>query len=173
MKRVLVIIAILIVVVLSKEEKGIIIPTNAIRFRVIANSNTIEDQTIKNNVALHIEKYIIGLTSSAKSSDEAKKILLNNKENIENEVENYMVMNNINMKYDLKIGKNYFPKKIYHGVEYDPGNYESVVLSLGNKQGLNWWCVMYPPLCLIDRSTATSSDTEFTTLAQELLNKYN
>ncbi len=171
MKKILIVVAIIIVVLISKEENEIIIPNNAIRFRVVANSNTLEDQSIKNNIAKYIESYVIDLTSDAKSSEEAKDILLSNHKTIENEVENYMVMNNIKMNYEVSIGRNYFPSKNYRGVKYDAGFYDSIVLNLGNKQGINWWCVMYPPLCLADRDTK-STDVEYTTLTKEILDKY-
>lgn len=170
MKKTLIVVAIIIVVMILSKEDKIIIPDDAIRFRVIANSNTLDDQRIKNNIAKYVEEYVISLTKDASSSDDARKILLDNKNNIKDKIDNYLVMNNIDMTYDLSIGKNLFPVKNYHGVEYREGYYDSVVLSLGNKQGLNWWCVMYPPLCLIDRTNA--SEVEVVSLAKELLEKY-
>ena len=171
MKKLLVLIAVIIVVCCYHKEENIVIPNNAIRFRVIANSNTIEDQNIKNNVAKYMEKYIIDMTKDAKSSEEAKDILMNNHQNIEDELGKYLDANEVVTKYQVSIGRNYFPEKEYHGIKYDAGYYDSLVISLGYSQGLNWWCVMYPPLCLIDRNT-TADDYEITSLTKELLEKY-
>ena len=52
--------------------------------------------------------------------------------------------------YNIKYGLNYFPEKKYKNVIYPEGNYESLVITLGEGVGENWWCVLYPPLCLID-----------------------
>ena len=77
-----------------------------------------------------------------------------------------MKSNNVSYDYRLNIGRNYFPSKQYKGIKYDAGYYDSVTIELGNHEGLNWWCIIYPPLCLIDEDT---SDVEYTTLARELI----
>lgn len=170
MKKILIIVAIIIAVLCTNKDENIIIPNNAIRFRVVANSNILEDQLIKNNISLSVQNYIYDLTKNATSSQETKEILLKNKNNIENVVEKYMVMNNINETFDVSIGNNYFPKKSYKGINYDAGYYDSIVVNIGKSKGLNWWCVIYPPLCLIDE---TKEDIEYTTLVSELLEKFN
>lgn len=170
MKKISIILAVIILALISFKEDNIIIPENAIRFRVIANSNTLEDQTIKNKLSINLESYIYNLTKDAKSSEETKQILNANHENIENFVDNYMDINNINQEYSLSIGRNYFPTKQYKGVKYSSGYYDSVVLNLGSSNGMNWWCIIYPPLCLLDETT---EDVKYTTLVQEMLKKYN
>ncbi|MCH5166829.1 MAG: stage II sporulation protein R [Erysipelotrichales bacterium] len=168
MKNVLIAIAIIIIVVLNNKVENIIIPESSIRFRIIANSNTIEDQIIKNNLSKELTKYITDLVINASSKKEANDIINSNYKNIEKYIDNYLDINNIKTTYNLSIGKNYFDAKSYKGVKYNSGYYDSIVLSLGNKKGINWWCVMYPPLCLIDQS----EDVEYTTLVKDMLNKY-
>lgn len=169
MKKVLIIVAILIVIIINNNTENIIIPESSIRFRVIANSNTLEDQVIKNNISKELSSYLNNLVSNAKSKDEANEIINSNYLNIKSFIDNYIDANNINKVYDLSIGRNFFEEKSYKGVKYNAGYYDSIVLSLGNKQGINWWCVMYPPLCLIEES----DDVEYTTLIKDMLNKYN
>lgn len=169
MKKALIIVAILIIIILNNKGENIIIPESSIRFRVIANSNTLEDQIIKNNISKELSKYLNDLVAKAKSKEEANKIINENYLNIKTFVDNYIDINNINTKYDLSIGRNFFEEKSYKGVKYNSGYYDSIVLSLGKKQGVNWWCVMYPPLCLIE----DSNDLEYTTLIKDMLNKYN
>ena len=168
MKKLLIIAAIIIIVVLNNKVENIIIPESAIRFRVIANSNTLEDQLIKNNISKELSYYLNDLVKDAKSKEEANTIINSNYHNIKDFVDNYINMNKINTNYDLSIGRNYFEEKKYKGVKYNSGYYDSIVLSLGNKLGVNWWCIMYPPLCLIDES----KDLEYTSLVKDMLNKY-
>lgn len=78
-------------------------------------------------------------------------------------------MNNMDNRFKLNVGRNFFPKKKYKGVTYNAGYYDSIVLSLGDASGVNWWCVMYPPLCLLDEK---QENYEYTSLVKELLNKY-
>ena len=71
--------------------------------------------------------------------------------------------------YQINFGTNYFPRKTYKGVIYEAGNYESLVITLGKGLGENWWCILYPPLCLIDENT-TTSDVEYRLIIQDILN---
>ena len=172
MKKILIIAAIIIsVMVINKERnEGIVIPKNSIRFRVIANSNSINDQLIKNNISIYVEEYISNLLKDAKTKDDSLNKLLENKENIEKHVQKYLDINNINQKFNVMIGENYFPEKKYEGVIYNAGYYDSLVINLGDNQGMNWWCVVYPPLCLIEEDT---KNVEYTTLVEEILSNYN
>lgn len=172
MKKILIITAIIIsVIAINKnKEENIIIPNNAIRFRVIASSNRIEDQLNKNKISKSTQEYIYELTKNSKSTAETKEILLKNKTNIENHVKNYMITNNIKENFNINIGNNYFPDKNYKGVKYQAGYYDSVVINLGDSKGLNWWCVIYPPLCLIEEDT---EQVEYTSLVSEILSKFD
>ena len=75
-----------------------------------------------------------------------------------------------NDEYKLIVDDNYFPKKVYKGVEYKEGLYESLVVTLGKGEGNNWWCVLFPPICMIEAEE--SSDIEYTTMVKEVINKY-
>lgn len=170
MKKILIIICLIIILLISNKEESIVIPESSIRFRVIANSNTLEDQTNKSKISKNLSSYIYDLIKDTKDKEDAQNIINENYYNIEEYVNNYLVMNNMDNRFKLTVGRNFFPKKKYKGVTYDAGYYDSIVLSLGEASGLNWWCVMYPPLCLIDEE---QNDYEYTTLVQELLEKYN
>lgn len=171
MKKVLVITALIMLVLINKNNKDeLIIPDASIRFRVIANSNTYEDIFEKNKISKYLDKKVFEFIKDSNSADEAKEELLNNKFNISSIIDKYLLENKINMNYELNIGKNYFPTKYYKGIKYAAGYYDSVVLKLGESNGMNWWCVIYPPLCLIDDTD--KDEVEYTTLVKELMNKY-
>ena len=80
------------------------------------------------------------------------------------------LLDKYNMDFDINYGLNYFPKKEFKDIVYDEGYYESLVVTLGSGLGDNWWCVLFPPLCMIEASE--SSNIEYTTLVSELINKY-
>ncbi|MDE5630249.1 MAG: stage II sporulation protein R, partial [Bacilli bacterium] len=123
-------------------------------------------------ISTYMQDYLISLTKNAKSSEEAQNLLLNNYDNINSELDKYLKTNKLNTSYEINIGRNYFPTKNYKGVDYSAGYYDSVVINLGHKQGVNWWCVMYPPLCLIDEKEELD-EVEYTSYVSELLKKYN
>ena len=163
MKKLIVFLFILMVVYLNnnKEEK-IVIPTSSIRYRIIANSDTLEDQMLKINIKNEINKEIMPILENASSIEESRKIIAHNLINIENIVKKYTD------NYKVEFGNNYFPQKTYKGINYDSGNYESLVITLGSGLGENWWCVLYPPLCLIDEEN--TNNIEYTTLVKEIIN---
>ena len=148
----------------NKEE--ILIPDYAIRFRVIANSNTLEDQTEKMEIKEAVEKELNSLVSQAKSSKEAENIIENNLENIKE------IINQYTTDYQINFGLNYFPEKEYKGVRYPSGDYESLVITLGSGNGENWWCVMFPPLCLLEAKEQNTEDIHYTFYVKEVLEKY-
>ena len=149
------------ILVYQKEEE-IIIPSNAIRIRIIANSNSVSDLYQKKMLKESIKNDLYDYVKEAKTSEEANNNINNNLDNIKK------IISKKTTDYKLDYGINYFPKKTYKGVVYPEGDYQSLVITLGSGLGDNWWCVLYPPLCLIDENN-TTSNVEYRTLISELL----
>ncbi len=166
MKNILfVCVAIVVLVLISNYmTKENIIPSDAIRIRVIANSNTIEDQKLKKEVKTELEKYLYKKLKNVDSVENADKIINKEIPKIKN------IVNKYTSDYTLKYGMNYFPKKEYKGIIYDEGDYKSLVITLGNGLGNNWWCVLFPPLCLLEAEEST--DVEYRSYVIDTINKY-
>lgn len=146
------------------------IPDEAIRFRVIANSNSKEDQALKLKVKEETEKYIYNVLKDSKDITEARYNMAKNVDNVETVVKDVLAKENSNETYKVNFGQNYFPNKEYKGITYDEGNYESLVITLGQGLGENWWCVLFPPLCLLEAEEHTEVEYKF--FVEELINKY-
>lgn len=174
MKKLFVIALVLIIGFFFIEvDKNILIPDNAIRFRVIANSNLDNDQEIKKIVSKELQKELYNSLKDVKNVDEARNILNDNITTLEKSVEQTLLQNNMNPVFDINYGMNYFPEKIYNGVEYKAGEYESLVVTLGEGVGDNWWCVLFPPLCLMEAEEVKDSEKiEYKFFVQELIDKY-
>ena len=154
-------------------DKNILIPEDAIRFRVIANSNLDNDQEIKKIVSKELQKELYNSLKDVKNVDEARSLLKNNTLALEKSIEETLLQNNMNPIFDINYGMNYFPEKIYNGVEYKAGEYESLVVTLGEGVGDNWWCVLFPPLCLMEAEEVKDSEKiEYKFFLQELIDKY-
>ncbi|CCY89305.1 stage II sporulation protein R [Mycoplasma sp. CAG:956] len=82
------------------------------------------------------------------------------------------ILNNYQVKYNISYGDNFFPSKTYKGIKYPAGYYNSLVITLGQGLGENFWCVMYPPLCLIDENKNTT-EVEYKSYVKDVLLKYN
>ena len=163
MKKTLIIIAIIIVVMSLSKNDTIIIPKESIRFRVIANSNTKEDQMIKEKVVSKLKKSLSSLTYTPKNINETRKSIKDNLKIIDETLRQEV------KDYSINYGYNYFPEKVYKGIYYEEGEYESLVITLGEGIGNNFWCVLFPPLCLIDEE---QDEVEYTTFIKELIDKY-
>lgn len=162
MKKIIYIMSIILIFYFyTNYNKEISLPSNAIRFRIIANSNSSIDQTTKLLIKKDLEQNLFPLLENSKSPEETKKIIEENKNVINNTLKKY------NIPYNINYGLNYFPQKKFKGVTYSEGKYESLVISLGTGKGENWWCVMYPPLCLIDSKSEDYSDVEYKSFIYE------
>ena len=150
--------------------KNITIPHDAIRIRIIPNSNSSFDQDIKLKVKDKLEITMYDLLKDAESSEEAKEIIQNNLELVDKDVKKILSDENYDKGYTINFGKNYFPEKEYKGVKYEEGYYESLLITLGKGEGDNWWCVLFPPLCLIEGEEDT--EVEYKSIVMEILNKY-
>ena len=173
MKKIITIIVliILMIVTMSKEEE-VIIPKDAIRFRVIANSNTIYDQNIKVQLKNVVHNKIFELTKGTETIEETRNILKDNIDLLDNLTKETLKNLGYDKDYKINYGYNYFPKKKYKSVTYKEGMYESLVITLGTGEGDNWWCVLFPPLCLVEADESTTSDAEYTFFIKEIIDKY-
>lgn len=173
MKKVFLIILIISIFSLNSKKEELIIPKEAIRFRVIANSNTEKDQEtkllIRDTIQNHIKKDLV----STNDITEARTTIYKNVNNYKNIITETLKANNIETDFNVNYGMNYFPEKVYKGVKYEEGNYESLVINLGNAKGNNWWCVLFPPLCLLEaEETEETTEVEYKFFISELIDKY-
>lgn len=165
-KIIIVLFCITIIYAIQSGEEQILIPEDSIRFRVIANSDAEKDQQLKMEVKESVEKEINQLMVQAKNIEEARDLIKNDINNIEE------IVNNYNIPYQMNFGMNYFPEKEYKGITYEEGTYESLVITLGNGVGKNWWCVMFPPLCLLEAEENNLDEVEYKFFVKSVLDKY-
>ena len=147
-----------------------VIPKEAIRVRIIANSNNTYDQEVKLKVKNIVTNNLYKSLYDVENIESARTKIKENINVLNEDINRYFKSINYNKTYDINFGYNYFPKKIYKGIEYKEGDYESLVVKIGEAKGDNWWCVLFPPICMIE---ATESDkVEYTTLVKDVINKY-
>ena len=157
MKKLIIVLFIISSIYLISNRNDIVIPKDAIRFRIIANSNSLNDQNLKKTIKNDL---INNVFPNIKTKEDIK----NNLSYIDKRLKEY------NVKYNINYGMNYFPEKEYKGIKYPKGNYESLVITLNEGMGDNFWCVMYPPLCLIDDNNI--NNVEYKVLAKEIIDNY-
>lgn len=167
MKKMLLIITIILVYVGFGyvAEKKNIIPKEAIRIKILANSNSSYDQKQKIIVKEELEKYLYDLMSNAENIEQADIAIRNNMNSLKN-----LVSSIFDGEFKINYGMNYFPSKEYKGITYDEGYYKSLVVSLGNGLGDNWWCILFPPLCMLDGTEL--DEIEYRSIVKDIVDKY-
>lgn len=145
------------------EDNGIIynyedVKDILIRFHVIANSDSDEDQALKLKVKDKIINYLYPLLEKSKSLEESREILLNQEDKVKEIAINTINENGYNYNVNIELSKENFPEKSYGSVILPQGEYEAFRVIIGNGNGQNWWCVMFPPLCFIDITTGKIQD---------------
>lgn len=140
-------------------KKTQIVNDSVLRLHVIANSDSDADQAVKLKVRDKIIAAISEKVKDAKDKDQAKAIISENLELI-NEIANEELKNNgFDYKAQTEIGIYAFPKRQYGNTVYEAGNYEAVEIKLGRAAGKNWWCVVFPPLCFVDIENSMAETT--------------
>lgn len=172
MKKITIIIAIIITILCLNKQGTVTIPKEAIRFRVIANSNSKKDQAVKKKVAYNLNKNIKELKFTPKDINASRKTITNSIPTFKETIEESLKEVNSEETYTIEYGMNYFPEKEYKGVVYEEGEYESLVVTLGDGLGENFWCVLFPPLCLLEGEETKTDEIEYTSFIKELINKY-
>jgi stage II sporulation protein R len=141
-----------------------------IRIRVIANSNSEYDQKVKMSVSDEISKNLYNLLKDENNINKARKIIKSNLANIDVIVNN--LLTNEKYSYNINYGMNEFPEKEYNGKIYKEGKYESLLVTLGQGNGDNWWCILFPPLCLIEAKDEEKNETiEYKSFFKEIIDK--
>ena len=172
MKKFLILFTLIIIILCSIKSENVKIPKEAIRFRVIANSNTKEDQYIKKEIVKDLQQEINKLNIIPKSIEINRSVIKENIENYETTINNTLKRLNKKEVYKIEYGKHYFPSKEYNGVIYDEGEYESLVVEIGDAKGDNFWCVLFPPLCLLEGEDENKDSVEYRSFIKEIIDKY-
>lgn len=137
----------IIVMILAVSKPRYDLSGDMVRFRVIPNSNSSKDILIKEQVVNELSTLLF---KDANDINETRNNVVNNLDKINNSIDKVFSENNYNLKYKVKYGMNYFPSKEYNDIRFEAGNYESLVVEIGEAKGNNYWCILYPPLCMVD-----------------------
>lgn len=128
------------------------ISEKVIRFHVVANSNSEFDQKLKLKVRDKVLETISNDISKAQNTDDARKILSENFIEIQKVSKDVIEAYGMDYDVNVKISEEKFPFKNYGIINFPAGNYKALKIEIGKACGENWWCVVFPPLCLTDET---------------------
>ncbi|MCQ6281766.1 stage II sporulation protein R [Bacillus sp. EB600] len=142
-------------------KDAIVIPGQAIRLRILANSDLDADQALKRKVRDAVNEKIAVWVQDLTSITEARKVIKSKLPEIQATAEAVVKQEGSKQAVNVKFGKVQFPTKLYGQFLYPAGYYEAILITLGEGKGANWWCVLFPPLCFLDFSNGIAVSKGF------------
>lgn len=143
------------------------IPNDVFRFHILANSDSEEDQALKLKVRDKVLERTKILFDTANSKSDAEKFVKANLETIEEIAQNEVYKNGYNYPVKAEVVNMHFDTRYYESYTLPSGMYDALRITIGNAKGHNWWCVMYPSICIStvdegkDRAKDALSDDEY------------
>ena len=123
-----------------------------IRFHVVANSDSPEDQQLKLRIRDRVLDTLDKEFEKCISVDEARDVIRSRLGEIESIAKDEIARSGKDYSVKAVLGNYTFPTKTYGSTYLPAGEYETFRLVIGRGRGANWWCVMFPPLCFVDIS---------------------
>ncbi|MGG3561055.1 stage II sporulation protein R [Neobacillus rhizosphaerae] len=145
----------------AAAKESIVIPGEAIRLRILANSDFESDQAIKRKVRDAVNAQITLWVQDLTSMEKAKTVLTSKLPEIQAIAEKTVREQGSDQSVKVEFGKVQFPTKLYGQFLYPAGEYQAILITLGKGEGANWWCVLYPPLCFLDFSNGVAVSDGF------------
>jgi stage II sporulation protein R len=135
----------------STEEMSLpAIPSEAVRLRVLANSDSAQDQWLKRQVRNEIVKEMKTWVHKPRTIQEARVMIHQNLPSFQQLAKSTIQQAGLSYPVKVTFGQVPFPTKLYGNQVYAAGKYEALLVTIGSGNGGNWWCVLFPPLCFVD-----------------------
>jgi stage II sporulation protein R len=142
----------------AKGNEMVVIPKKAVRLRILANSDSSEDQALKRKVRDEVNAQINTWVKDLTTFEEGQKVIKSHIPDLQKTVARVIKEEGSNQPFTITYSKKVkFPTKLYGSFLYPAGDYEAVLIKLGAGQGANWWCVLFPPLCFLDFSNGDAT----------------
>ncbi len=126
------------------------IENKIIRLHILANSDTIQDQELKLKVRNNILNNFNARFSNISNKKESETLILKNLNEIKNIAQQTVYDEGYYYNVEVFYGNYKFPIREYDDMTLPSGDYDAVRVEIGEANGKNWWCVMFPPLCFTD-----------------------
>lgn len=144
------------------------IASQIIRLHVIANSDETADQTLKKEVKDQVVTYLRSKMNQTTTIQAARQVICQEMDALKQIAEKKIRQEGYDYPVTVSLGTTYFPVKEYGDMAFPAGDYEALRVQIGESKGRNWWCVMYPSLCLVDGVYQTVPESSKDKLKQVL-----
>ncbi len=132
--------------------------TNVLRLHIIANSDSEPDQSLKLKIRDELLKCSMNVFENANGVNDATFIAEENLGFFEEIANKVIFQNGFSYTARAKVGNSYFETREYDDFTLPAGEYKSLIITLGEGQGKNWWCVVFPEICIPAATDASLND---------------
>ena len=143
-----------------------------LRIHIRANSNLDVDQSIKYEIKDCVVQYLTPYLVGAHSKSEALDIVAMLTDEIEKLCDDVLLNNGFDYQSSARIAREVFPTRAYEDWVLDAGLYDALIINLGTGQGNNWWCVVYPPLCFVNKIDNSSQNIQYRSKLKEIIEEF-
>lgn len=126
---------------------------NIFRLHILANSDSEDDQNLKLKVRDAVLEYMKTLTDDMSDKQAVIELSRRHLQDFEKTAEDVIHENGYDYSVNIEIGNFYFPTKYYGNISLPAGNYDALKIEIGEADGQNWWCSLFPPLCFVSVSS--------------------
>lgn len=153
---------------ISRASHAKRIAEEVLRFHVIANSDSAEDQTLKLEVRDALIAYMAEYSDSFDTAKEAAAFAASHCEELTAIASAVIADAGYSYNVTATVTCCDFPDKTYGDLTFPAGEYQALRVQIGEAKGQNWWCVLYPPLCFTEEGTASLPEESQTKLKESL-----
>lgn len=129
---------------------------NVLRLHVLANSDSDEDQALKIRVRDELLEATEDIFADCKTREDAERLVRENMSLIRNTAQNAVSSAGYSYPVSIAFDEEEYPTRNYENACFPAGEYMSLRVMIGEAEGQNWWCVLFPPMCV---GAASQSDT--------------
>ena len=152
---ILILIAIVVGALLLPQKKDEDFGYDCLRIHIRANSNLAVDQNVKYKIKDEFVAYLTPYLCDVPTKEKAVSIINGLNANLVKRGKDILEANGFDYGVKIRVSNEYFPARTYENTTLEAGFYDAVIVELGDAIGDNWWCVMYPPLCFVNKNAST------------------
>lgn len=142
------------------------------RIHIRANSNLTIDQNVKYLVKDNVVNFLTKQIEHCKTKEDVILKVEQIKPEIKSLCDNVLKNNGFNYSSNIIVRNEYFPTRAYGEYVLDADFYDALIIELGEAEGDNWWCVVYPPLCFLNGKEIDTNQIKYKSYIYELINKF-
>ena len=142
------------------------------RIHIRANSNSEIDQTVKYLIKDKVVNYVTPYLVDCNTKSESVRVISSLLDEVEDVCDEMLKNNGFTYTSKARVDEEYFPTRAYDNVTLEAGVYDALIIELGEGVGDNWWCIIYPPLCFVNKSDLNEHTIQYQSYLVEIIRRY-